>query len=114
MSRSGAEVRFADGTIRYGIYDGTSDVLNPALFDSQAEAWDAARRDGEMWPDPPDVEYLEPAEVWVSYGGGTYWPVLSSKERIHGPLEWTEAESYHHGKPDWVNHPAPSNQEDRG
>ena len=41
MSRANAQVRFPDGTIKYGIYNGTVDVYWEYLFDTSEEAWAA-------------------------------------------------------------------------
>lgn len=39
MSRANAQVKFPDGTIKYGIYNGTVDVYWDYLFDTSEEAW---------------------------------------------------------------------------
>lgn len=44
MSRQNVTVIFPDGTERYGLYNGTADVLWPALFDTPNDAWDAKDR----------------------------------------------------------------------
>jgi hypothetical protein len=43
MSRANAQVRFPNGTIKHGIYNGTVDVYWPYLFDTSEEAWSAWR-----------------------------------------------------------------------
>ncbi len=80
MSRASAEVRFPDGTIRYGIYDGTSDILQPRLFETTGEAWDCYQDDRRnLWDIPyghfpDDVAWqIFDVVIYSDYGGGSWW-----------------------------------------
>ena len=79
MSSAWAAVRFEDGTVRFCVYSGTSDILLPTLYDSIEAAW-AARRD-ESWVECPCAE-IEPVTVWVTYGGGFGWPARACRHRV--------------------------------
>lgn len=71
MGRAGGAVRFPDGTIKFCVYHGTSDVMQPTLFDTREEAWD--NRHGE-WAEPDGT--LEDVEIYSGYGqGGTLFDI---------------------------------------
>lgn len=98
MSRAGSYVVTFDGEhIGHGVYDGTSDVLDPNLSRTTQEAW-SVDNGRERRPDgrsPWDVlsECSHPRErgyAYSSYGGGFYWPVEFCRTCmiVHGPLNW--------------------------
>lgn len=78
------QVRFPDGTIRYGIYDGTSDVAKMPLFGSSQAAWEWTRfgdpeveeREGSMWS----------VEIATDYGFGFRW---EGKALAADALSWS-------------------------
>ena len=69
MSSGTLVVRFADGTFRYGVYHGTSDLAFPRLSATVDEAWNSRVASD---PEPSD-ERPEPVEVATNYGGGLWW-----------------------------------------
>ena len=60
-------VEFADGTVRYGLYNGTIDVPCARLFDTQEEAWAAYDLDSDYGPEG------EPVWITADYGSGISW-----------------------------------------
>lgn len=74
MSSAMAMVRFGDGTVLYGQYQGTSDVMLSELVDTHEEL---SRR----WRDLGWKECSHPASgggrefvhVWTQYGSGFHW-----------------------------------------
>jgi hypothetical protein len=100
MSRATLFVRFPDGTIRYGIYNGTSDIARPPLFDTLDGAW--AHR-FEDWPDYEE-ESGEPVDVATNYGGGFSWKGTATKEYLtsgHNIMEVSK-EDYKLDLPSWA------------
>lgn len=99
MSRSSMAVRFPDGTVKYGIYNGTSDVANADLHDTQNEAWEAEGCFFDLTP----VGEEEDVVIFSAYGGGFYWPSKATRNRITGP---TDLDDFSHlttdGAPEWV------------
>ena len=124
MSSAGAAVLFPDGEIRYGIYHGTSDVMNSALFATIDEAWDSWRddrqRDRKTWPRVRGLwEDGDATEEWFvtiysDYGGGFYWAGRATKDNITDGLqpygmehpykpEYSEPpRDMYRGAPDWL------------
>lgn len=109
MSRASAAVRFPDGTVKFGIYNGTCDVMQPGLFDNPKDPWDAFYAKGKFEGQPgacwPAEVVGEPEDVVIysDYGGGFYWPGRATRNRIIGPLDWdgwdgTDRE----GEPKWA------------
>lgn len=81
MSRAGAEVRFPDGTIKYTLYDGTTDILGRRLYADQEAAWDSYRLErSKVWSDPYGDYPINTAweifdvVIYSDYGGGRHWP----------------------------------------
>lgn len=97
MSRAGAEFRTPSGElVGRGVYDGTSDVLEPQICETDAEAWQVSdgtefHSDASAWDalkrcnHPPEVVYVS-----SFYGGGRWWPVRVCRRCgvAHGPLDW--------------------------
>jgi hypothetical protein len=105
MSRATALVRFPDGTVRCTLYNGTVDMLFPALRDTIADAWDRNHPDrgNGFDPDPADGFEEEFAVVIATdYGSGFYWPGRATRSLVIGPLEpWDHYDTMIRGKPDW-------------
>lgn len=81
MSRASAQVKFPDGTIRHGIYNGTVDVYWPYLFATSEDAWAAwdeyynsKPMSDKKWADAVRYEQVGgpfyDVEIADSYGGG--------------------------------------------
>lgn len=107
MSRANAQVKFPDGTIKYGIYNGTVDVYWTPLFDTAEEAWAAWREyykpdnfDSAGWEHPEDTEEFE-VEIADDYGGGNTYKSQATKHRITGNRDTDDLENIHSGLPDW-------------
>ena len=88
MSRANAQVRFPDGTIKYGIYNGTVDVYWEPLFDSAEEAWEAWREyynseplNVNKWLNIYDDGYYD-VEIADDYGRGDCYIGRASKSQI--------------------------------
>lgn len=98
MSRGTLFVKFPDGEIRYGIYNGTVDIARPPLFDSIHEAW--ANR-FEDWP-----EYVkgsgEVVKVASNYGGGFWWRATATRKHLTSGHDIMEVEDYENGLPSWA------------
>lgn len=108
MSRATAAVRFPDGTVKWCLYNGTSDNLIPRLFDSPIEPWDAyyAKRDGpeqvNLWPEPEGE--VVPVTIYSDYGGGWTWPGTAAPNVVVGPLDPWDDDTWNKrvdGRPDW-------------
>lgn len=90
MSRANAQVKFPDGTIKYGIYNGTVDAYWSPLFNSSEEAWRAWDEyykndalDDRKWRDPYDDSFYD-VEIADDYGGGDCYIGRASKSQIVG------------------------------
>lgn len=87
MSRANLTVRFADGLVLFGIYNGTVDVAFNFLVPTDREAWDRYRDAYALEPsptnDPKIQEALHPkctcggeselVRVETDYGDGAHW-----------------------------------------
>lgn len=93
MSRASAQVKFPDGTIRYGIYNGTVDVYWPYLFDSSEKAWAAwdeyynsSPMSDRKWDAATMIERVEgpfyDVEIADDYGGGDSYYGRATKNLI--------------------------------
>jgi hypothetical protein len=80
MSHASAAVLFRDGTIRYGIYSGTSDIMGSCLFGSIDEAWDDYRSPASR--DEAAEAADEPVIIYSDYGGGFSWPGRATRDRL--------------------------------
>jgi hypothetical protein len=102
-------VRFPDGTIRYGMYCGTTDVLWPRLFDTQDEAWSTYAQtewSSNAWREafyPAPEGKAEDVEVSVDYGAGFHWPAKAARNAMVAPLRWDDFKAVLvDGIPDWA------------
>lgn len=104
MSSASACVRFEDGTVKWCVYHGTSDILLPGLFDSLDEAW-KARDDGRSWKgtEDHDPEHVpeEAVVIYSDYGGGFWWNGVATRRYVVGPLDPYEGDMTD-GTPEWV------------
>lgn len=80
MSSGWAAVRFPDGTVKACIYNGTSDILVPRLYDTTGEAWEARKNGADAWPDPEGEP--EPVIVYSDYGGGFWWEAKATRNTV--------------------------------
>jgi hypothetical protein len=94
MSRGTLFVKFPDGAVRYGIYNGTSDFAQPPLFDHPNDAWEwwsAYYKGGvggginpSLWFESLDdtEPVLEPVTIYTDYGGGMSWECRASRQAL--------------------------------
>ena len=108
MSRAIALVRFNDGTILRGCYNGTSDFLSQWLitdeeleekYDGVCFSWDSKNWDNydDIYIDPDTVEDSESVEIFSDYGNGFSWKGEASRNKfvVTSPtnldcVDWTE------------------------
>lgn len=106
MSRATAAVRFEDGSVRWCLYNGTSDVLAPKLYDELQQAWDGYYDpDIDNWATDDTTEKPKPVEICTDYGAGFHWHGTATHDRVIGPLLDNENEDYEiiRGIPDWFH-----------
>jgi hypothetical protein len=105
MSRASAAVRFADGTVKFALYNGTADIVVPGLFDTEDEAWDSYGKRGETSGPasfPPAMGQPEDAEFFTQYGGGFRFPVKATRNCVIGPLFFDDfADAITDGDVEW-------------
>lgn len=100
MSRATLYVRFPDGTLRYGIYNGTSDIARSELTDTPQHAWGGYQDDVDPGPD-------EAVDIASDYGGGFAWKGTATRTQLtsgHDMME-ADADSYFNSLPDWAVYP---------
>jgi hypothetical protein len=115
MSRASAAVLFPDGTIKCGMYCGTTDMLWPRLFDTLDEAWETYERtcrDTKQWlsafypREPLEVNSGEPVRIFENYGGGYEWGGFATREFVTSELDLMEIEDVTNydfdSEPAWV------------
>lgn len=107
MSRANAQVRFPDGTIKFGIYNGTIDHYWEPLFDSPEKAWDAWQEyynskpmDYSKWLNAFDDSYYD-VDLADDYGGGDAYFGKASKSQIVGAVDTDKLRHNKDGLPDW-------------
>lgn len=96
MSHASAKFYFPDGTVLFGEYNGTADVMLPRMYataDERNKHWR-----GDNWR---ECNCTAPKESWEtciaesSYGGGFWWPGTACRKCMAfvGPLdpEYTES-----------------------
>lgn len=110
MSRAAAAVRFADGTVKWALYNGTTDRLVPLLFDDPEAPWDAYYGRIEVDPYPEPEGEIEDVTVFSDYGDGWTWPAKAARNLVvagrdpfeddgHGNDRWPNAD----GRPAWFD-----------
>lgn len=93
MSRAIALIRFKDGTIVRGCYNGTSDFLSQWLitdeelqkkYNGSCFSWDEImyKNFDEKFIDSDSLTDLEEVEVYSDYGSGFLWKDKASKSRM--------------------------------
>lgn len=111
-------VRFPDGEVRAGLYDGTSDAYCPWL--TTGDPWDELYgliRGGPTestvirpWDEVPEGEVVD-VEVYSDYGYGWVIPGRASRNVLVWPRTWNDTLDTPHvwggdhiddPKPDWV------------
>ncbi|MFB6518597.1 hypothetical protein [Streptomyces sp. NPDC056401] len=107
MSRVDAQVKFPDGTIKHGIYNGTVDVYMPWLFDTEQEAWNCWQKyresgfDSKQFDKPFDDTFYD-VEIADDYGGGDCYIGRASKSQIVSSVNTDYMNRKGKGgKPDW-------------
>jgi hypothetical protein len=106
MSRANAQVKFPDGTIKHGIYNGTIDVYMAYLTNSNEEAWnlwDAYKKSGyddSLFEKRGDTEFFE-VEIADDYGGGDTYRGQATKSQIVSELDTDDMEKIKDGLPEW-------------
>lgn len=105
MSSALAAVRFEDGTVKWCVYSGTSDILSPRLFDSPAEAW-AGYRNRSVDPSPEPIGESEPVTIYSDYGNGWSWAGAAARNVVTSPIDNYDRDVAHggsrvDGRPDW-------------
>ena len=108
VSRAIALVRFNDGTILRGCYNGTSDFLSQWLitdeeleekYDGSCFSWDSKNWDNydDIYINPDTVEDSESVEIFSDYGNGFSWKGEASRNKfvVTSPtnldcVDWTE------------------------
>lgn len=105
MSRAGLRVVFPDGTVRCGIYSGTSDLCYPWLYDTDSQAWDdnphwsSGRQPSVRTHDEPPVGEVFPVVIYSDYGGGFWWEGTAARNVI---VDGIEPSNDHAGMPERV------------
>ena len=107
MSRANAQVKFPDGTIKFGIYNGTVDYYWEPLFDSPDKAWAAWEEyyatsplDDSKWINPYDDTYYD-VDLADDYGGGSTYFGKASKSQIVGATDTDKLRHNTDGLPEW-------------
>lgn len=104
MSSASGAVRFPDGTVKFTVYHGTSDVMFATLYDTLAEAWDS-KSDRFAEPNGP----LEDVEIYSDYGYGFWWHGQAARNAIDPRfLSWWSDDGKNDldrfdGTPDWFS-----------
>jgi hypothetical protein len=95
MSRASAYVVTPQGRhLGEMVYEGTSDILLPDVFDDVDDAWAHSRLAGhDEWARHEACDHGgEPAYAYSDYGGGFWWPVTycPACRVVKGPLDWDQ------------------------
>lgn len=106
MSRANLYVRFADGTMRYGIYHGTCDSALPSLYTHPYIAWDRLNIDNGWLATWHEGEG-EPVQVATDYGLGFSWRATATANCLTSNHEPLDNYAYSDGLPDWARYPDP-------
>jgi hypothetical protein len=98
VSHATLYVRFADGAVRYGWYDGSNDVVLAPLFDTPQEVWARRPQTGAHGHGG------EPVRLATDYGGGSSWDGRATHEHVidGGAQDWP---GYEAGLPTWARYP---------
>lgn len=86
MSSATALLRYPDGTVFWGEYDGTVDVMRPCFYPTREEMkahWHNNTADVSLMEER-DTD--EDVEVFADYGDGVYWSSRASRSDDIGIL----------------------------
>lgn len=109
-----ALVRFNDGTVLWGCYSGTVDILSPWLitredlinkWNRDIFAFDDHMFETNAYIDKETIDDSEPCEIYIDYGYGDVWVNCSasrSKMYVTSNTDCTYAESLEY-IPQWVH-----------
>jgi hypothetical protein len=105
VSRANLYVLFPDGTVRYGIYNGTSDIALPFLVATPGDAWDTWESSDYDWtPEPAPVNVASvPVDVATDYGSGFSWKGWATHDRL--TLGHEPDIGYSRERPAWARSP---------
>ena len=114
MSRATALIRFKDGTIMHGCYQGTSDVLYPYLiteeklqqeYEGSVFRWnDKCQEFGFEGSTQLEIKDEEEVEIYEDYGSGASWKGKASRSKMivtEGCIR-DDADWYPPVVPEWV------------
>jgi hypothetical protein len=94
MSRATATVTYPDGTVKYGIYNGTVDIFCRHLFDTPEEAWaywdeyKKADYDSKKWDSrEPEQQQIYDVVLRSFYGSGSTYKGRATKYTIEGSYD---------------------------
>lgn len=106
MSRASVAVLFPDGEVKFAIYNGTSDVLMPKLFDTNKEPWAAYYSNADLSvPENVPHESGEPVIIYCDYGDGSTWHGTATRDYVTSECDFMEIDDYSDCNwvlPDWV------------
>lgn len=102
MSRANLYVRYPDGTVRYGIYNGTSDVCLPFIVGDPDEAWRKYEEDEYDWEAREDTEVIEPVTIATDYGAGWAWIGRATLNRLVEGFDPFDGQTAIMPLPEWV------------
>lgn len=104
MSNAILVVRFPDGALRYGTYQGSSDTPYPTLYLTPSE-WQQAKTASRQDP----IGEVYPVDIYSDYGNGWSWKGTAAKNTLVDDgyifdqyLGMTMPERTGEGQPDWL------------
>ena len=115
MSRGFALVRFPDGDIWVGCYNGTSDHLYARIYhDQNLDRWYDIHKGDYGFDDVDKATVHEPCEIYSDYGGGSWWAGRADRTigvvtdgtepyGVEGGKAIVEPRPMHRGHPPWVD-----------
>ncbi len=108
MGMSRVYIRYRDGTVRYGWYQNTADVLRTGVEDTQSVSPPALPPYSQKPPFRPSPEELVDVEVAVDYGGGFWWRSVATASWVapNCPFDnrdvFEDVPEYNEGLPAWA------------
>lgn len=104
MSHAKAVVKFSDGTVLFGEYDGTSDIVCSRLCDSLEEVYLSWRTADNT---KCNCGKEEPVSYFTDYGGGFYIDAIACKQcKSVRTEDWEDFRTYSRDEvpDDWAAH----------